>query len=201
MYLAVDIYDGEKEPVVFHGKTLTTKVAVRQVCQAIAKYAFVASPYPVIISAEIHCSLPQQDMIADIMSSTFGDTLVKAPIDGQAKIEVLPSPEALKGKILLKAKNLYVSASESARDKETGGDVEMTETETETSSAEDSEVMHVVHDARYEWHKAREAEGHAVKGAWVCIIFWRAAADSVVAELKDELKKVKNSEAVKGSCV
>ena len=99
---AVDIYDGDREPVIFHGKTLTTKVALRQVCQAIAKYAFVTSPYPVIISAEIHCSLPQQDMMADIMHEVFGDILIRAPINGQRKIEELPSPEQLKGKVLLK---------------------------------------------------------------------------------------------------
>ena len=101
-HVKVDIYDGEKQPVIFHGKTLTTKVALRQVCQAIARYAFVASPYPVIISAEVHCSLPQQDMIADIMTVEFGDTLVNAPIDGRKEIQLLPSPEDLKGRILLK---------------------------------------------------------------------------------------------------
>ena len=98
----MDVYDGDKEPVIFHGKTLTTKVALRQVCQAIARYAFVASPYPVIISAEIHCSLPQQDMIADIMIAEFGDTLVNAPLEGRKEFQVLPSPEDLKGRILLK---------------------------------------------------------------------------------------------------
>jgi phosphatidylinositol phospholipase C, delta len=102
LVIAVDIYDGDREPVIFHGKTLTTKVALREVCHAIAKYAFVASPYPVIISAEIHCSLPQQDMMVDIMKEVFGDSLICAPIDGQRKIEILPSPEDLKQKILLK---------------------------------------------------------------------------------------------------
>lgn len=98
----MDIYDGDKEPVIFHGKTFTTKVSLRQVCQAIAKYAFVASPYPVIISAEIHCSLPQQDIIADIMTEVFGSALVRAPVKGELKIEALPSPEDLKGRVLLK---------------------------------------------------------------------------------------------------
>ena len=56
----VDIYDGDIEPMIFHGKTLTSKVSLRDVCHAVAKYAFVASPYPVIISAEVHCGLAQQ---------------------------------------------------------------------------------------------------------------------------------------------
>ena len=88
--------------MIFHGKTFTSKVSLREVCQAIAKYGFVASPYPIVISAEVHCSLSQQDMVAGIMLEEFKDSLVRVPPDGMAKIETLPSPEDLKGKILLK---------------------------------------------------------------------------------------------------
>jgi phosphatidylinositol phospholipase C delta len=98
----VDIYDGDTEPVVFHGKTLTTKVLLRDICQAVSKYAFVASPYPVLISAEVHCGIPQQDKMVAIMMDVFGDALVRAPVEGRQKIELLPSPEELKGKVLLK---------------------------------------------------------------------------------------------------
>ncbi|PFH48420.1 hypothetical protein AMATHDRAFT_65501 [Amanita thiersii Skay4041] len=104
----MDIYDGPSgEPVVYHGKTLTSKVALRDICQAIAKYAFATSPYPVMISAEVHCGVKQQDKMVEMMTKIFGDTLVRAPVL-PAKIEKLPSPEDLKGKILLKAKNLFV---------------------------------------------------------------------------------------------
>ena len=41
-------------------------------------------------------------MIADIMTVEFGDTLVNAPIDGRKEIQVLPSLEDLKGRILIK---------------------------------------------------------------------------------------------------
>ena len=113
----MDIYDGDQEPMVFHGKSFTSKVSLREVCEAILKYGFVASPYPIIISAEIHCSIGQQDLIAVIMMEVFGERLVKIPTDGESekegleglaltgkKIEVeeLPSPDQLKGKILLK---------------------------------------------------------------------------------------------------
>ena len=101
-FTAVDIYDGDKEPVVYHGKTLTTKVSLREVCEAIMKYAFVVSPYPIIISAEVHCSVPQQDIMSSIMHEVFGESLVSAPVNGRPKIEVLPSPEDLKGRVLLK---------------------------------------------------------------------------------------------------
>lgn len=104
IFAAVDIFDGDKEPLVTHGNSFTTKVSLRKACEAIAKYAFVVSPYPVIISAEIHCSIPQQDMIASIMREVFGESLVSAPVQGRPKINHLPSPEELKGRILLKVR-------------------------------------------------------------------------------------------------
>ncbi|KII91890.1 hypothetical protein PLICRDRAFT_136450 [Plicaturopsis crispa FD-325 SS-3] len=163
----LDIYDGDQEPMIFHGKTFTSKVSVREVCQAIAKYAFVASPYPIIISAEIHCGLSQQDMLVDIMHEVFGPSLVSAPIDGRPKIELLPSPEDLKGRVLLKAKNLFVSESGEIHDKELtiGSESESTDT-----SASDTEM---VQDIKYEWRKAKESEP--------------------VKELKEEFKKARNA--------
>ncbi|PPQ74485.1 hypothetical protein CVT24_000118 [Panaeolus cyanescens] len=104
----LDIYDGDHEPVIYHGKTFTSKVPLRDICQAISRYAFKRSPYPLIISAEVHCGIDQQDKIVDIMTETFGDALVQAPAEDRPKIEKLPSPEDLKYKYLLKAKNLYV---------------------------------------------------------------------------------------------
>lgn len=130
----VDIFDGEEEPMIFHGKTLTSKVSLRKVCEAIKKYGFVASPYPVIISAECHCSLGQQELIAEIMIDVFGDALVRAPPEGMPKIEELPSPNDLKGRVLLKTKNHFLSAHETLE----GDSPESTEP---SSSASDSEAF------------------------------------------------------------
>ncbi|KIL66536.1 hypothetical protein M378DRAFT_160517 [Amanita muscaria Koide BX008] len=107
----MDIYDGTAgEPVVYHGNTLTFKVTVRDICQAISKYAFVTSPYPVMISAEIHCNVKQQDKMVEIMREIFDSALISTPDDGtKPKIDQLPSPDDLKGKILLKAKNPLVN--------------------------------------------------------------------------------------------
>jgi phosphatidylinositol phospholipase C delta len=44
---------------------------------------FVASPNPIIISAEIHCSIGQQDLIAAIMMQVFGEKLAKMSMDGE----------------------------------------------------------------------------------------------------------------------
>lgn len=88
--------------MVYHGKTLTTQVSVREICQAIAKYAFVSSPYPILLSCEVHCGLVQQDMLVDIFSKAFGSALVRAPLEQHPKIVVLPSPAELQGRILVK---------------------------------------------------------------------------------------------------
>lgn len=140
----MDIYDGENEPAIFHGKTLTSKVSLREVCEVIAKYGFVASPYPIIISAEVHCSLPQQDLIAEIMIEVFGDTLVRMPYGdsaGRPKINILPSPEDLKGKILLKTKNPELNVTEIS-ESENGF------TSEPSSSASDSDaVLEALQDA------------------------------------------------------
>ena len=162
----MDIYDGETEPVIYHGKTLTTKVPLRDICNAIARYAFVASPYPVIISAEIHCTLPQQTLIAQIMTEVFGDALVKASTDGGQKIEVLPSPEDLKGRVLLKTKNLYVSQGEGSQDKEQLVDTESSSAEASASDTDFREdIKHEIkHEIKYELKKARENEAEMIKG-------------------------------------
>jgi len=106
LYLAdnslVDIYDGDEEPMIYHGGTWTSKVSLRDICQAIAKYAFRTSPYPVIISAEVHCGLEQQDKLVDIILDVFKDSIIQAPVEGRPKIEKLPSPDDLKYKFLLK---------------------------------------------------------------------------------------------------
>ena len=108
----VDIYDGDVEPMVFHGKSFTSKVSLREVCHAIIKYGFVVSPWPIIISAEMHCSVPQQDMIAEILIEVFGSALVRVGPEGRNKVTVLPSPEELKGRILFKVRGacLYFCA-------------------------------------------------------------------------------------------
>ena len=101
------------------------------------KYGFVTSPYPIIISAEVHCGLTQQDMLANIMKNAFGDALVSAPVDGRPKFDLLPSPEDLKGMVLLKAKNLYVSGSQPLHAGEVVVDAEFSE----TASTSDQDVL------------------------------------------------------------
>ncbi|KAF9050567.1 PLC-like phosphodiesterase [Panaeolus papilionaceus] len=150
----VDIYDGDNGPMIFHGKTLTSKISLREVCRAIIKYGFIASPYPIIISAEVHCSVPQQELIAEIMIEVFGDALVRSISDAPGpttglesvkvqKIESLPSPEELKGKILLKTKHLtlpHFPTTDGNVDQAHPADVTTDFYSTEPSSLSDSDM-------------------------------------------------------------
>ncbi|CAE6477573.1 unnamed protein product [Rhizoctonia solani] len=128
----VDIWDGDHEPVITHGRTLTGSVSLRHVAQAIAKYAFVASPYPIIISAEMHAGIEQQTMVSQIFREEFGNALITCRLDSTSdleELECLPSPEELKGRVVLvKFKNALLSEVEV--------EGEMEETEDGTTDSE-----------------------------------------------------------------
>ncbi|XP_053494989.1 1-phosphatidylinositol 4,5-bisphosphate phosphodiesterase delta-3-A isoform X3 [Ictalurus furcatus] len=88
----LDCWDGDREPVIYHGHTLTSKVPFREVVEAIAEYAFKASPYPLILSLENHCSVEQQEVMAQQLRSILGDKLLTKPLNNH-KCDSLPSPE------------------------------------------------------------------------------------------------------------
>ncbi|KAK9465645.1 PLC-like phosphodiesterase [Lipomyces arxii] len=100
--IELDCWDGDLGPVISHGRTFTSSISFADVISAIHKYGFISSPYPLILSLEVHCSLEQQVQMAEIMRTTFGDKLVTTPI--MTKTLSLPSPELLKHKILIKVK-------------------------------------------------------------------------------------------------
>uniref|UniRef100_A0A671KSQ3 Phosphoinositide phospholipase C n=1 Tax=Sinocyclocheilus anshuiensis TaxID=1608454 RepID=A0A671KSQ3_9TELE len=101
----VDCWNGSNgEPVVYHGHTLTSKILLKDVIATIANYAFKASEYPLIVSIENHCSIEQQEVMARYFRDILGDMLLTNTVEGVSS--KLPSPEALKRKILLKGKKI-----------------------------------------------------------------------------------------------
>ncbi len=68
----LDVWDGDDgNPVVYHGRTLTSKVSFKTVVEVINESAFVTSPYPVILSIENRCSVSQQVKMAQIFLVSF----------------------------------------------------------------------------------------------------------------------------------
>jgi hypothetical protein len=99
----IDLVDGRY--------TAVEPIPFRDVCRGIAKYAFVASDLPLIISLEVHCSIEQQKKMVEVRSlrscakkilcEEFGGFLLKNKVEG-VDLDTLPSPLLLKNKILLK---------------------------------------------------------------------------------------------------
>ncbi|XP_044308102.1 1-phosphatidylinositol 4,5-bisphosphate phosphodiesterase zeta-1, partial [Varanus komodoensis] len=136
--LEIDCWDGPNcEPVVYHGHTLTSKISFKTVIQVINKYAFLASDYPLILSLENHCSPRQQEVIADHLTGILGDQLVLSTI-GDIMPDELPSPEALKFKIMIKNKKIGTLEETLAR-KGTDSHGQMGEFEEEGTSDEELE--------------------------------------------------------------
>ncbi len=126
LYVSVDIWDGPEMPVVYHGNTLTSKIAFSDVVSVISQFAFEASKsvlikkaekipfeylydnkmecngfgskrYPLFIHLENHCSVPQQKTAASIMKDLFGTALLKV----SDKLVTLTTPEEMIGKIII----------------------------------------------------------------------------------------------------
>ena len=56
----LDCWDGSnKEPKITHGFTLTSDILFKDVILAIKETAFEFSPYPVVLSLEMHCGKDQ----------------------------------------------------------------------------------------------------------------------------------------------
>lgn len=109
--LELDCWDGESKPkadlsnvhpVVFHGHTLTSKILFEDILRVVKNYLDdFPGTYPIILSLENHCSHPFQKAMAKLLTETFENKLYVP--SGKAE-EDLPSPEKLKGMIVIKGK-------------------------------------------------------------------------------------------------
>lgn len=110
----LDCWDGDDgEPSIYHGHTLTAPIAFVDVVKALKEYGFKASECPVIISIENHCSIEQQNRMAEIMKEVLGNQLY---VISDLKASLL-SPHLLRNKFVIKAKKL-------PKDAEGDGEVE-----------------------------------------------------------------------------
>ncbi|KAK1420850.1 hypothetical protein QVD17_22752 [Tagetes erecta] len=85
---------------VLHGRTLTSPVKLMDCLKAIKEYAFVASPYPVIITLEDHLTSDLQAKVAQMVTETFGSMLFSPESENLEEL----TPENLKYRILISTK-------------------------------------------------------------------------------------------------
>ena len=98
----MDCWDGPAgEPVVYHGNTMTSRIYVRDICQAVKDFGFVTTPYPIVLSLEVHCGEEQQGRMAEIFSVVFGEMLFCSPSDPSVPCPA-QSPQQLRYRVLLK---------------------------------------------------------------------------------------------------
>uniref|UniRef100_A0A0K0DRQ0 Phosphoinositide phospholipase C n=1 Tax=Angiostrongylus cantonensis TaxID=6313 RepID=A0A0K0DRQ0_ANGCA len=103
--LELDLFDGEHgEPVITHKRTLINPITLRNALEAIKRFAFETSPYPVILTLENHVGLVQQRVMVDVFQEVLGDMLY-LPHPNSAQ-QLMPSPNLLRKKILLRGKKL-----------------------------------------------------------------------------------------------
>lgn len=105
----LDVWDGvDGMPMIYHGRTLVSKISFKRVVETINQFAFVSSPYPVILSIENHASVTQQVKMAQIFKETFKEKLVTDFLFDVDYTETpsLPTPNQLKYRILIKNKKL-----------------------------------------------------------------------------------------------
>lgn len=111
--LEIDIWDGDEGPVVSHGK-LTSSIPVKDVFEIVRKFAFIVTQYPLFLSFEIHCKVEYQCKVHDLLFEVFGDLLLVNNLEENEK--KLPSPEDLKGRILVKFKKVGMMEEISSAD-------------------------------------------------------------------------------------
>jgi phosphatidylinositol phospholipase C gamma-1 len=106
----LDCWDGtDGQPVIYHGHTLTSRIRFIDVIKCIKDHAFETSEYPVVLSIEQHCDIPQQRIMAKQFKEVFGDMLLLQPVDTNA--QTLPSPNQLKRRVIIKHKKLTLNES------------------------------------------------------------------------------------------
>jgi phosphatidylinositol phospholipase C, delta len=100
----IDCWNGsDGKPIVTHGHTGTSHVLFSDCVSVISRYAFDVTPYPLILSLEVHCDADQQAKMVQIMKDGFGEKLLLEPIHECSRH--LPNPEELKHRILVKVKS------------------------------------------------------------------------------------------------
>ena len=99
--IELDCWDGDEGMKITHGYTLTGSIKCHNVLEAINEFAFEASPYPLVLSLEMHCSPSQTRVLARQLQRTFEGKLVFPFLSG---MQNLPSPEELRARWLVKAK-------------------------------------------------------------------------------------------------
>ena len=110
--LEIDIWDGaglHSESVVVRSKEsprTDVGLPVQEVLSAIRSFLLsVPYSYPIILSIENNCTMPYQEKLFDSLDKVLGsEGMLYEPSKSLSDVGTLPSPEDLRGKVVLKSK-------------------------------------------------------------------------------------------------
>ena len=137
--------DGDKEPIIYHGHTLTSKLLFSDVLKAIKSYGFAYSTYPLILSIENHCSSKYKDIIASLLEEHLGNLIYKLPVDFTSTME-FPTLKQLERKILIKDKADIWKREKKEKEEEDESKKEEVESD---DSEEEKEVSHFLENRKF----------------------------------------------------
>lgn len=107
--LELDVWEGdiglagEPIPIVYHGHTMTSKILFLDIIRVVKQYMDDnPDSLPVILSLENHCSHRYQSAMANILTTVLGSLLYIPSYND--KTTDLPSPESMRGKVVIKGK-------------------------------------------------------------------------------------------------
>ncbi|CAB1314677.1 unnamed protein product [Coregonus sp. 'balchen'] len=153
------VEDGE--PIVHHGYTLTSKILFKDVIETINKYAFTKNQYPVILSIENHCTVPQQKKMAEYLMEVLQDKVDLSTVNVN-EFRKLPSPELLKGKVLVKGKKLPANIDDDAEE----GDVSDEDSEEEEEEDEDDSQINTDGNAAGTADESKPKKRRSIMGSF-----------------------------------
>ncbi|KAH7731721.1 hypothetical protein AAVH_00619 [Aphelenchoides avenae] len=106
-FIELDVWEpmenDPQEPMVYHGGTLTSKLALSAALTTINELSFEHSSYPLLIRLEVHLSLEWQDALYKALVEHFGEKLYRPaedPVDW-SKPDNTPTPMNFMNKIIL----------------------------------------------------------------------------------------------------
>ncbi|KAL0344461.1 UNVERIFIED_CONTAM: Phosphoinositide phospholipase C 2 [Sesamum radiatum] len=140
---------------IMHGGTLTPPVKLIKCLSAIRENAFVASEYPVILTLEDHLTPDLQAKVAEMVSETFGDILV---VSTSESLLEFPSPESLKGRVIISTKPPKEFLERKGSNKEEDGSIKVHKSSEE--AAWGKEISDFAATLSREYGDYQEEDGH-----------------------------------------
>lgn len=149
--IELDLWPDDKKEAILvkHGGTLTKPVAFEDCILAIKENAFVVTEFPVIITLEDHLPSSLQAVAARVLQQVLGGLLWMPPAD--TSMEEFPSPENLKGRIIISTQPPKIKDSDGKPRPSVDGDAaplsEISLSETKPEKEENGTELEVPHDS------------------------------------------------------